>query len=736
MSIARLVKILVVVFVLLAGMNVTFALLASQSYDRKEFASQQRVSLIQAVADFQTASADLTRWARAYSVTGNRQEYYAFWHEVDVEQRRENAVTVFESYNAPQSELDLIQRVFDLDNVLAELDDLAFEAVAEGHLGIAIQIIYGEDYEAARLPITLTLDQLSRTVEARTQQELNEANASASMFETLALVSTVLFGLLSVLSIVIILRKISPISQLIELVGDVSQGKVNANINSANLSNDEIGILTRDVYGLVEIIKNIVKDLSDVRQIYRVQGNSKHRLDPDKYQNSFRDMIISVNTMFDEETANIKKVVKNLNRISAGDFDIQIDDQHGDWQAQPEAFRALIADLKSVSTEVSAMINAAAVKGELSYKIDVSKYEGGWKEIMKGLNGIAKAVNLPITEIMGVMNNLSQGDFSNTVNGNYKGDFMQIKNAVNTTINILSGYITEITDSLSRVSNGDLTHSIKRDYVGSFSDIKDSLNNISASLNKTMSEIVSASAQVLSGARQISNSASELANGAQEQASSVEELNATIDVLSQQTRQNADNAIEANQLSDKSTANAREGNNSMKEMLMAMAQIKESSNDISKIIKVIEEIAFQTNLLALNAAVEAARAGEHGKGFSVVAEEVRSLAGRSQTSASETTSLIQDSIGRVESGSGIAEATSLSLDTIVKNAGEVSELISNISAASKDQAEAIAQVSEGLSQISKVVQSNSAVSQQTAATSEQLNSQAELLQQLVAYFKL
>jgi methyl-accepting chemotaxis protein len=457
----------------------------------------------------------------------------------------------------------------------------------------------------------------------------------------------------------------------------------------------------------------------------------------------------SVNAILNAEVDNINDICNLIASVNEGDFDVQVTELPGDFVIQTKAINALMANLNGVSSEVTDMIESISKKGDLRFKTPAEKYNGDWREIMEGLNNIAEAVDAPIQAWKVCLNEMKMGNFDiNEIDrivkdkgfdadaSHYQGIFRDISMDIDHTVSDISSYINEIEDILAKTANGDLRNSISREYVGSFNLIKRSVNHINETLSKTMGEITSASDQVLSGAKQISISAQELANGAQEQASSVEELNASIDMINQQTRKNADNAMEASQISNNSTTTAQEGNESMKEMVSAMSQIKDSSGAISKIIKAIQDIAFQTNLLALNAAVEAARAGEHGKGFAVVAEEVRSLAGRSQESATETTGLIATSNSRVESGADIVEATSASLDMIVKNVSEVSALISNISESSSEQAESISQVSEGLSQISRVTQSNSAVSQQTAAASEEPNSQAELLQQLVAYFKL
>lgn len=284
------------------------------------------------------------------------------------------------------------------------------------------------------------------------------------------------------------------------------------------------------------------------------------------------------------------------------------------------------------------------------------------------------------------------------------------------------------------IATGDLTQRVTlasdKDALGR------ALKTMIDKLNDVLGQVNIASDQIDSGSGQVSDSAQDLSQGATEQAAAIEEIGASLGELSGRTQSSAENADAASRLATSARDAANSGSSQMQEMVTAMAEINESGQNIGKIIKTIDEIAFQTNLLALNAAVEAARAGQHGKGFAVVAEEVRNLAARSAKAAQETADLIEGSIAKGENGTAIAGRTAAALEEIVSSIGKTTDLVAEIAASSIEQADGIKQVNDGVNQINQVTQRNTAGAEEGAAAAEELSSQSAQMRHVLSYFKL
>lgn len=360
---------------------------------------------------------------------------------------------------------------------------------------------------------------------------------------------------------------------------------------------------------------------------------------------------------------------------------------------------------------------------------------------------LRKRVSNPLKALMGITQSIHDGKIGVSENADelmrqlekYKGIDDEIGELVRLNLNTFTSLNEQVSTTcllLGEIAKGDLTVSVSDNYIGDFRLMKRSIEQIIEEFRDAINAIQTSAAQVHSGCGQIADSSQALAEGATRQAGSVQQLAASVSSISDKIKESTENIVQAN--SAASTANnlTQQSNASMSHMLQAMGDIDHASQEISKVIKAIDDIAFQTNILALNAAVEAARAGVAGKGFAVVADEVRSLAGKSAEAAKSTTALIEGSVNAVQNGMGIANETAESLKAVAEEISSIDGMLGLLEESMKQQEAAIEQTGSGFEEISKVIQTNAASAQQSAASSEELSGQADEMLNQMKHFKI
>ncbi len=348
-------------------------------------------------------------------------------------------------------------------------------------------------------------------------------------------------------------------------------------------------------------------------------------------------------------------------------------------------------------------------------------------------------VTKPIKMVTEITNKLAEGELDVSIAVKSKDEIGALAKSIESLTMRLKSYISYIDESvnvLDEFAEGNLTIELKYDYAGEFAKLKNALLHVSDTLKETIGKIKESADSINMNAEQVSAGAQVLAQGTTEQASAIEELSAEINEIYTTIANNAEYAQNAGEKALEASREVEKGNVQMRDMLSAMDEISNSSSEIGKIIKVIDDIAFQTNILALNAAVEAARAGSAGKGFAVVADEVRNLAQKSAEAAKQTTALIENSINAIYKGTMLADEAGKSLAGIVNKTSETNELINEVVKATSHQTVSVNQIRSGIEQISSVVQENAATAEASAANSEELSGQVQILNDLVKKFKI
>jgi methyl-accepting chemotaxis protein len=503
-----------------------------------------------------------------------------------------------------------------------------------------------------------------------------------------------------------------PIGEGNRILAQISSGKIDELIAQTYKGDHEK--MKQAINTVAIVLQGLQKELVRLTEASR-EGQLSERGKPDQFHGAYAEIVRGVNTMLDAILLPIGEGNRVLAQISSGKIDELISQTYrGDHEKMKQAINNVASVLQTLE-HMLVRVATAAKEGKLEERGHPDLVQGAYADIVRGVNSILDAVIGPLNVSAKYVELISKGDIPPQITDTYHGDFNTIKNNLNTLIVAMN----DITAAAEEIAGGNLTVVIRERSPQD--KLMQALGGMIDGLTRTVSDIRSIAGEVSSASQSISLASVQVSNGATAQAASAEEASSSMEQMVSNIKQNADNAQQTNKIANKSAKDAQESGKSVLEAVTAMKEIASK-------ISIIEEIARQTNLLALNAAIEAARAGEHGKGFAVVAAEVRKLAERSQKAAGEINQLSGTTVK-------VSEKAGEMLDKLVPDIQRTSDLVQEITAASKEQDTGAEQINQALQQLERVIQQNASASEEMASTTEELTGQADQLLGALGFFR-
>ncbi|XQA62755.1 methyl-accepting chemotaxis protein [Xanthomonas sacchari] len=524
--------------------------------------------------------------------------------------------------------------------------------------------------------------------EAKNRQAAKEAMATARGFALLMVGCTVLALLLGTLIALLLTRRVvRPLRQALGLAERIGAGDLSS--PDTVTTHDEAGQLLRAMQQMQRRLHEVISAQREMAARHDA-GAISYRMDAQRFPGEYGRMVADTNALVDAHVQTQLRITEVMGRYAIGDLSQDIAHYPGEKAAITAAMQQVKQNLHAINVQIQTLAEAACA-GNFAHRGQPEKFEHAFRTMVENLDTMMATADANLAKFSALLRCIADGDLTVRMSGNFHGVFAAMRDDANSTVHRLT--------------------------------------DIVAHIQRTTNSIGFAAEDIASGNQ-------ELAKRSEQQAASLEETAASMEELTSTVKQNAEHAQRANQLALGAAGVASEGRDVVGQVVATMDGIQAASRRIADIIAVIDGIAFQTNILALNAAVEAARAGEQGKGFAVVAAEVGTLAHRSAGAAKEIKTLIDDSVQRVAHGATLVHQAGATMDQVVASVQHVTDLMGQISAASHEQANGIAQVNQTIARMDETTQQNVALVEEASTAARSLEEQSAQLTQAVEVFKV